>query len=75
MAWEIWHGRGNSEPLAIWNRNPVGLTVDKRITEQEALNRSFSLIRQGIGVHSVWEEGADKPKYHAEILTALGNRE
>ena len=75
MGWEIWYGRLNSEPLDTSNRNPVGLTLEKHATEREALDYALRLIHQGVGVHSVREEATDDPKYYAETLNALANRE
>jgi hypothetical protein len=73
LAFEIMYGRSNEHPLDGRNVNPVGYMVEKRETEQEALDFALGLIRKNIGVRWVKDEGEETPKYEWEALIALAN--
>jgi hypothetical protein len=75
MAWTIFHGRGRLLEAGQSNPGATGWVIDTRRTEQEAIEYACALVRQGRGVHSIWNRGSDQPKYRHDDIVAMVNRD
>lgn len=71
MAWTIFHGRGCLIEAGYINPRATGWTIDTRRTETAAVEYACHLVREGHGVHSVWERGSDEPKYRHEDFVRM----